>query len=97
MASGNRRRDPGKERFWRGVMRRQRRGGLSVREFCEREGLKEWSFHWWRRELDKRDREQPASSRDRLSFVSASSFVSGGRRVCSGAAFAGTSRGRNRH
>lgn len=61
MAKRRRRRDPEKERFWRQAIRRQRQSGLTVSHFCATEGLKVWSFHWWRRELAKRDREKPAS------------------------------------
>jgi hypothetical protein len=32
---------------------------LSVRAFCEREGLEPWNFHWWRQALARRDREVP--------------------------------------
>ena len=61
MAKQRKRRDPEKERSWREVMRRQRQSGLTVSAFCAAEGLKDWSFHWWRRELAKRDREKPAA------------------------------------
>ena len=57
------RRDEGKERFWRGVMARWRRSGLGVRDFCDWEDLSEASFYAWRRELSLRDREkQPVAS-----------------------------------
>src|SRR3954466_945053 len=51
------RRDPVKERFWRRTIADQARSGLSVRAFCEREGLEPWNFHWWRQALARRDRE----------------------------------------
>jgi hypothetical protein len=51
------RRDPVKERFWRNTIPDQAHSGLSVRAFCEREGLAPWNFHWWRQELARRDRE----------------------------------------
>ena len=35
----------------------QQRSGLAVRAFCLREGLKDWTFRWWRQELARRDRE----------------------------------------
>jgi hypothetical protein len=70
MAKKRKRRDPEKERFWRRTMRRQQQSGLTVSAFCAAEGLKDWSFHWWRRELVKRDREQPVSKpKDVRSFV----------------------------
>lgn len=58
---GGKRRDPARERFWRRTIRQQERSGLSVRDFCRREGLKDWTFRWWRQELSRRDR-QPASA-----------------------------------
>jgi len=47
-------RDAEKERFWREVIRRQRRSGQSVRGFCRDEALSEPSFYTWRRELKQR-------------------------------------------
>ncbi len=44
-----------KESFWREVMGRQGTSGLSVREFCRAESLKESAFHFWRRTLAARD------------------------------------------
>ncbi len=57
-AKRRRRRDPAKEKLWRGIIRRHQESGLSVRDFCEREGLKDGNFTRWRRELDRRDREK---------------------------------------
>jgi len=48
-----------KEAFWRKILARQRRSGLSVREFCQGEGVSEGSFYAWRRELLKRDAATP--------------------------------------
>jgi hypothetical protein len=53
-------RDQTKERHWRQIMRRWRRSGLSVREFCDWQALSEPCFYAWRRELAKRDREAAA-------------------------------------
>ena len=50
-------RDAGLERRWRRVMVEQRRSGLNVREFCRRGQLAESSFHYWRRELQRRQAE----------------------------------------
>ncbi len=58
---GGKRRDPARERFWRRTIRRQEKSGLGVRDFCRREGLKDWTFRWWRQELTRRD-QQPASA-----------------------------------
>jgi transposase len=50
-------RDPVKEQFWRRALAKQARCGLSVRAYCQREGLKTWNFNWWHQELARRDRE----------------------------------------
>src|SRR5262245_17600712 len=60
---GGKRRDPARERFWRQAIRRQQRGGLSVRDFCLHEGLKVGAFCWWRQELARRDRQAEVTSR----------------------------------
>jgi transposase len=51
------RRDPAKEKLWRRTIADQARCGLSIRAYCQREGLKHWNFQWWRRELARRDRQ----------------------------------------
>jgi transposase len=63
---GGKRRDPVREKFWRRTIRDQQRSGLSVRDFCQRQGLKDWTFRWWRQELARRDQVPsmaPASER----------------------------------
>src|SRR5258708_34912950 len=60
---GGKRRDPAREKLWRRTIRDQQRSGLTVRDFCHREGLKDWTFRWWRQELSRRDRQTPAASR----------------------------------
>src|SRR5512142_3545452 len=60
---GGKRRDPARERFWRRTVRRQQRSGLAVRDFCRREGLKDWTFRWWRQELSRRDQESGITPR----------------------------------
>ena len=57
-AKPRRPRDPAKGKHWRGIIQRHQRSGLSVHAFCEREGLKDGNFLWWRRELNRRDREK---------------------------------------
>jgi transposase len=52
---GGKPRDPAREKFWRRTIRDQQRSGLSVRDFCHRQGLKDWTFRWWRQELARRD------------------------------------------
>lgn len=48
-------RDPGLERAWRQRVRRHASSGLSVRAFCEQQGLAESAFYFWRQELKRRD------------------------------------------
>ena len=71
-------RDSGKEQLWRRLMADHGRSGLSVREFCEQEGLKESAFYFWRRDLARRDAE-PASGRA-AQGRGASLVLSSGRR-----------------
>ena len=56
-ARGGKSRDPVKERFGRRTVAVHARSGLSIQAFCQREGLESWNFHWWRRAIDRRDRE----------------------------------------
>ena len=51
---------PSREPYWRQVIARWKRSGLSVRAFCGAEGLNPMTFYWWRRELERRDQPQPA-------------------------------------
>jgi hypothetical protein len=78
MSGEGRRRDPGKERFWRRTLRQQKSSGLSACEFCSRRGLAESAFYAWRREIQKRDR-QASPSRLLARPSRAESVVSRGR------------------
>ena len=60
MSSGKR--DVKKESFWRRAIRQQADSGISVRGWCRKQGLKEASFYWWRRELAQRDVEPRSTS-----------------------------------
>ena len=58
-----------KERYWRQVLQRQRKSGLSVRQFCLEQQLSEPSFHSWKRTVADRDwREQSATEDARRSI-----------------------------
>ncbi len=46
-----------RESFWRQMMRRQAKSRLSIRSWCQRHGLAEATFYWWRKELSRRDAE----------------------------------------
>ena len=48
-------RDPQREAYWRGVLKRHAGSGLSVRVFCQREKLTESTFFAWRRTIQQRD------------------------------------------
>ena len=65
----NHQRNPAKEQFWRQALARQRASGLSIRAFCERDGLSEASYYQWRRELTRRDRPRHQAPRPRRAFV----------------------------
>lgn len=54
------RRDLNREAFWRGVMKRFGKSGLTARAFCAGEQLSEPSFYAWRRMLPQRDAERAA-------------------------------------
>jgi len=47
-------RDLALERAWRKRMRQQERSGLTIRQFCQQEGLVDHQFSWWRSELKRR-------------------------------------------
>jgi hypothetical protein len=49
------RRDPARERYWRGVVAQWQASGLGVRDFCLQRQVTEASFYAWRRELKSRD------------------------------------------
>ena len=70
-----RRRDPAKEKHWRRIIRRQQTSGLSVHAFCEREGLKDGNFLWWRRELNRRDREKTSQPQLRCSALNSKALT----------------------
>jgi hypothetical protein len=61
-------RDKAKEFFWRKAVQRHRDSGLTQAAFCQKEGLNQNNFCWWKRELARRDIEQaselPNSTQD---------------------------------
>ncbi len=48
-------RDPKRERFWRRALARRTQSGLTIPEFCAKEGLVATTYQHWRRELARRD------------------------------------------
>ena len=59
-----RQRDAKREAFWRRVLRRREKSGLTVVEFCRREDLSPTTYHFWRREIQRRDAEPPSPHSD---------------------------------
>ena len=43
-----------KKRFWQGVLKEQSKSGLTVKAFCQQQGVSVPSFYAWRRKLMKR-------------------------------------------
>jgi hypothetical protein len=50
-------RDPVKEKYWRGLLRQWRRSGLTAREFCGQRAISQPSFYAWRRQIALRDQQ----------------------------------------
>jgi uncharacterized protein (DUF2126 family) len=71
MAKGQQR-DPRKEVFWRGVLARFAKSGLSIRAFCRRERFAEPTFYAWRRVVAERDAEPRHAQRPRTKCQTAS-------------------------
>lgn len=58
----SRARDLAKEAAWRRRLAGHADSGQTARAWCRRHRVKEAAFHWWRRELARRDAEARASS-----------------------------------
>lgn len=59
MAKGKER-DLKREAYWRRMLARRQRGGLTVRQFCREHQLPETTYHFRRREIARRDGENSA-------------------------------------
>ena len=68
---------------WRGILRRQRTSGLTVRAFCQKAGLALSTFSLWQRKLREQPRRVPR--RRRPTFVEVKRTM-----ACTGEASAGT-------
>jgi len=53
-----------KRSYWRGVLRRQRESGLSVRQFCADERLSDASFYRWKRKITGKDSRRASNSEE---------------------------------
>ena len=53
-------RDAEKEKFWRKKMAEYKRSGLTVREFCARDGLREVQYYYWQKALKGGGRKKEA-------------------------------------
>ncbi len=53
-----------KRAYWRSVLERQQKSGLSVRQFCREHQVSEASFHSWKRKIAGCDRDVDTSSED---------------------------------
>ena len=70
-----RKRSAEKESQWQELLTRQAESGLSVRAFCEQEGISENSLYFWRRELPKRKRRKSQVARKRSETTAALEFI----------------------
>ena len=48
-------RNADREDFWRRAVRRRTKSGMTVADFCAAEGLKPTTYHYWQREIRRRD------------------------------------------
>ena len=67
-----------RERFWRKLVAGQAHSGVSIREWCEVQGVSEPSFYFWRRELARR-REQRQDVSPQIVPVEVAPLVAGSR------------------
>lgn len=64
-----------KEAYWRDIVKRQARSGLSVRRFCIEQDISEASFYAWRRKLAGRGRKSVTAGFGPLEKMAAESSV----------------------
>ena len=56
-----RERSTDRERFWRDALRRRAASGMTVGDFCAREGLKPTTYHYWQQQIRRRDSDSSAN------------------------------------
>ena len=54
--------DGSRETFWRRVLRRRAKSGMTVAEFCAKENLAESAYYYWQRQIRRRDVPSPTQS-----------------------------------
>ncbi len=74
-----RRKSEQKTSYWREVLARQAESGLSIRQFCIREGVSQPSFYAWRRKLPEPRPKEPGTGASRRG----SDTAAGGREFIS--------------
>lgn len=67
-----------RERFWRKLVAGQAQSGMSIRDWCDRHGVSEPSYYFWRRELARR-REQRQDASPQIVPVNVTPPVAGSR------------------
>lgn len=68
----SKRSEPRREAFWRRMLQRRTKSGMTVTKFCAKENLAESAFYYWQRQIRRRDAESPAgksNSPDESTFV----------------------------
>lgn len=63
-------RDAKREGFWRRALRRRAKSGMTITEFCASEDLKPTAYHYWQREIKRRDEEESQSQDMAVASVS---------------------------
>lgn len=66
---------PRDQKAWRELVERQTASGLTVREFCRREGLSAWSLYEWRSKLRNGGAEDPPALAGKVSSPRAVPFI----------------------
>lgn len=62
MATKSATRDPAKERYWRQKLQAWQESGLSMAQFCKRQGLNAHTFSSWKYIIRERDQEGPGTA-----------------------------------
>jgi len=55
-----------KEKYWRAMLDDWKQSGMTIASYCREKDLKQVNFHFWRREIFKRDQESACSQTVRV-------------------------------